>query len=402
MKYLLKSYLQVFGLITFVITTNSCATGSQVTRGQDSPADLGKRQVGSQGMVSSASPLASEAGLEILRAGGNAVDAAVATAFAIGVVEPQMSGIGGSGSMLIWTQETAYPDYLNFYAAQPVEAFRALEDPRIDSTTPLRIVGVPGNVAGLLEAHRRFGSLSREEVMAPALRLAEDGFSINQVLAQMISMDSARLASDPLAKDLYLPGGRPLQAGSHFTNPQLARSLSIISAQGRDGFYRGALAEDLVSAMNKGGHPITLEQLASYEPQWKRPLCGVYRDRIVLSAPPPQTGIQIIHTLKLLEPYDLSSLGYPTQSPDAFQVLTSALRSGMTVLTMNDDPNWATVPANGLISGDYARGQSDGVGTMSPPDTVRPGVPHIFDNQDAEQECLTFEPYGPAREVGND
>ncbi|NIP80301.1 MAG: gamma-glutamyltransferase, partial [Gemmatimonadetes bacterium] len=124
--------------------------------------------------VTSANPYASEAGLEMLRRGGNAVDAAVATAFAIGVVEPQMSGLGGGGSMLIWLRDEGRAEYLDFYASQPAEAFRGHAGPSEDEARDLRVVAVPGEVAGLLAAHERFGRLDRATVIAPAVRLAED------------------------------------------------------------------------------------------------------------------------------------------------------------------------------------------------------------------------------------
>ena len=316
--------------------------------------DLGKRLVAEQAAVSSANPLASEAGLEVLLAGGNAVDAAVATAFAVGVVEPQMSGLGGGGSALVWMQGDGHADYLDFYASQPVQAFRTLEDPAVGATTPLRIVGVPGDVAGLLALQERYGRLTRAQVMAPAIRLAQSGFPVNQILAQMIARDSVKLQQTAAGSDLLWPGGRPLGPGERIVNPELAASLRYVSQLGHAGFYQGQLARRVVAAMNAGGHPGTAEQFARYEPRWRRPLCAMYRGRVVLSAPPPQTGMQVIHTLKLLESYDLPSLGLPTRSAQAFDVMASALRNGMPLVGMNGDPSWANVPAVGVISDEFA------------------------------------------------
>src|SRR5690348_16830216 len=219
--------------------------------------DLGKRAVGDNGMVASAHPLASEAGLEILQAGGNAVDAAVATAFAIGVVEPEMSGVGGSGAMLLWRQHEHQAEFLDFYASQPLASFRAAHAVGRDSTAPLRVVGVPGNVAGLLLSQKQFGRLTRAQVMAPAIRLAENGFPMYPVLASMVARDTARLARDSVARALLLPNGRPLGIGDHYANPTLARVLRAIADQGTDGFYRGWVARDVVTRLNRGGHPVT-------------------------------------------------------------------------------------------------------------------------------------------------
>jgi gamma-glutamyltranspeptidase / glutathione hydrolase len=160
------------------------------------PADAHKRVEARNGAVTSANALASEAGLTMLRAGGNAVDAAVATSFALGVVEPQMSGLGGSGSMLYWSQANGATDYLDFYAAQHAPSFRGRTGEAARSPD-LRIVGVPGMVAGLLEAHERHGTLPLATILAPAIRLAEDGFPVGQILAQFIRSDSAKLHQFP-------------------------------------------------------------------------------------------------------------------------------------------------------------------------------------------------------------
>jgi gamma-glutamyltranspeptidase len=138
-------------------------------------------------------------------------------------------------------------------------------------------------------------------------------------------------------------------------NPELARSLRAIAERGRAGFYEGRVGAAVVAAMNAGGHPITQSRFAEYEPQWKRPLCATYRGRTVLSAPPPQTGAQVIHTLKLLEPHDLAAAGLPTRSARAFDILVSALRVAMADNRgTNDDPRWVDVPAHGRTTGAFA------------------------------------------------
>lgn len=355
--------------------------------------DLGKRQEAAHGMVTSAHPRASEAGLAMLRQGGNAVDAAVATAFAVSVGEPQMSGLGGGGSMLIWLQREQRAEYLDFYAAQAPASWRGLvrgDAPRTD----LRRVGIPGEVAGLLAAHERFGKLPRATVMAPAIRLAEDGYPINQILAQMIARDSAKLATYPESRRVFWPEGRRLQVGQRFRQPELAATLRTIAAQGRAGFYEGPLAQALVRQLNAGGHPATLADLASYAPQWKRPLCGEYRGRVVLSAAPPQTGHQIIHTLELLEPYDLRAMGLPTQSARAFDVLTSALRVGMTSTGYGQDPNWSDAPVTGVVAPAYAETRRALVGTGTAPARIPAGDPTPYVSSPPAAECAAFEPYG--------
>ncbi len=360
-------------------------------------ADLGHRIVAPRGAVASANALASEAGVEILRAGGNAVDAAVATAFAIGVVEPQMSGLGGGGAAVVWMANERKAYDLDFYAAQYAPEFEGNTD--VPGSPDLRVVGLPGDVAGLLELQQRFGRLSRERVMAPAIRLAENGFPIGQILARMIAADSTKLRRSPEAWARFWPDGRPLPAGAWMRNPDLAASLRAVAAGGRDAFYAGRIAEDLVATLNAGGHPARAADLARFRTRWLRPLCADYRGHVLLSAAPPQTGLQVLHTLELLEPFDLRALGLPTRSAEAFDVLASALRVGMADARVNDDPDWAPVPAAGVVSSAYAVARESLVGTGHPTDSIRPGDPTAFDTLPAAPSCRAFQPYGAAHPV---
>ena len=343
-------------------------------------------------MVTSAHPLASEAGVEMLRRGGNAIDAAVATAFAVGVAEPEMSGVGGGGAMLVWLQGQRRFEFLDFYPAQPVASFRRVRAIRADSASPLRVVGVPGNVAGLLEAHGKFGKLPREVVMAPAIRLAEEGYPLYQVLGEMIQRDSARLTREPVARAIYFPGGAMLGVGDRLKNPELAATLKRISAEGRKGFYEGETAQKVVARMNEGGHPVTLADLAAYAPNWRRPLCTTYHGRTVVSAPPPQGGLQVLHSLKLLERFDLPTLGLPTRSADAFDVFTSAMRGGQQMSRFNDDPRWTAIPVRGLISTGYADKWRGDVGVKRAKDSLTTQDPLPFDTQ-VPSACQPFEPF---------
>lgn len=358
--------------------------------------DMGNRVVAQNGVVASAHPQASEAGLAILREGGNAVDAAVATAFAIGVVEPQMSGLGGSGAMLVWTQQQAQADYLDFYASQPIASFRAAHAVGRDSLTPLRVVGVPGLVAGLLLAHERFGRLTRAQVMAPAIRLADEGFPMYPVLRSMILRDTAGLAQDSVASALYLPGGRPRALGEHFANPALARVLRQIAAEGPRGYYDGQIARDVVARMNRGGHPVTLEDFGKYQPAWKRPLCTTYNGRVLLSAPPPEGGMQALATVKLLDPATAAAYGLPSRDARAFDLFASAMRVGQTTNRANGDPRWEPVPARGTISDGFVQQRRAEVGTGRVPDSIVPVNASPFDGDPSPAACGPFDPYGAA------
>lgn len=363
-----------------------------------SPADQGRRLVAPHGAVASANALASEAGVEVLEAGGNAVDAAVATAFAIGVVEPQMSGLGAGGAAVVWLARERRAYDLDFYSRQNAESFRG------HTASPyapgdLRVVGIPGDVAGLLALQQRFGRLPRARVMAPAIRLAQEGFPVGDILAQMIRADSLKLKRSPEAWARFWPGGRPLAPGTVVRNPELAATLGAVAAGGGEAFYRGPVAEHVLAVLNAGGHPARVADLAGYPLRWQRPLCADYHGLAVLSAAPPQTGLQVLHTLQLLATQDLPAAGLPTRSARAFDIMASALRVGMADTRGNDDPDWTPVPAAGIVSAAFARARAGLVGTGTVPDSVAPAAAAPFDSAPPPAACRPYEPYGPARPV---
>lgn len=386
-----------WALAPLIVVAMACAPGARAPEATAAP-DLGKRAVGSRGAVTSAHPQASEAGLAMLRAGGNAIDAAVAAAFAIGVTEPQMSGVGGGGALLFWDQRRRAAEYLDFYPAQPVERWRGA---RADSTVPLRIAAIPGNVAGLLAAHERYGRLTRAQVLAPAIALAERGFPVYPVLAELLARDTTRLKRDSIARRLYWPSGRLLGMGDTLRNADLAAVLMRVATNGRDGFYRGPTAQALVTRLRAGGHPATLDDVAAYQPQWKRPLCTTYRGRTVLSAPPPMGGVQLLHTLELLEGKALSSLGLPTRSAAAFDLMTSAMSVGILAHAGNDDPRWKAIPARGLVSGGFAATWRDVVGVARAADSVQARDARPFEGE-VTAECRSLRPFPEAAPVAPD
>jgi gamma-glutamyltranspeptidase / glutathione hydrolase len=389
--------LSVAGVTTLLACVSAPARPDAYT---PPPADAGKRiEVGSAA-VTSANALASEAGLALLRGGGNAVDAAVATSFAIGVVEPQMSGLGGSGAMLIWRQQEAATDHVDFYAMQHAESFRGHTGATgtNDADVDMRIVGIPGLVAGLLAAHERYGSLPIAQVMEPAIRLAEDGFPVGQVLAQFIRSDSAKLHRFPESSTRMWPDGHALRPGDVLRNPELAATLRAVAERGRAGFYDGPVAAAVVAALNAGGHPARLSDMVGYTPEWKRPLCTVYRGRTVLSAPPPQTGGQVLQTLRLLEPHDLAAAGLPTRSPRAFDILVSALRTAQADNRGNDDPRWASIPVRGRLSDGFAAQRSAVVGTGSAA-AIAAADPRPFDNASPAPACARYAPWQSAAQL---
>jgi gamma-glutamyltranspeptidase/glutathione hydrolase len=237
--------------------------------------------------------------------------------------------------------------------------------------------------------------------MAPAIRLAEDGFPIGQILAGFIVSAGAKMKPFPKAMALYFPEGRPLGPGEVLRNPDLAESLRRVARDGRKGFDEGPTADAVIAALNAGRHPARPGDLAAYQPQWKRPLCTDYRGATVLSAPPPQTGMQVLHTLELLEGVDLKALGLPTRSAGAFDALVSAMRVAQTAARGNGDPDWVPVPANGISSAAFAASRRALIGARPAVPAVEAADARAFDAAMPPGACGRYDPYGAATIPGS-
>lgn len=375
---MMNKYTSLQYAITLILLLFMACSQQQGARVEDNESDRGKRLVAEEAMVSSAHPLASEAGLKMLEKGGNAVDAAVATAFALNVVEPNMSGIGGGGSMLIWNQKNKEAEYADFYTAKRAASYREVDYSAYgEDEFNLLSTGIPGTVDGLLQALDRHGSLSRREVMAPAIMYATEGFPVYMTLAQFIRDEREKLTRYKGARKTFYPGGEPLDVGEVLQQPELAKTLQQIADRGAPAFYEGENARDIVQVLNDAGNPATLEDFRRYEPQWnKKPLEGSYKNYKVLSAPLPQTGVYIIQALNILEPFDLKKIGLPTVSAEAFDILASTMRlANADRREYVSDPNWVDIPVDGLISKKYAEMRGKMVGTGSAADTVAAGIP---------------------------
>ncbi|HEX2718702.1 MAG TPA: gamma-glutamyltransferase [Gemmatimonadaceae bacterium] len=309
------------------------------------------------GMVSSNAPLASAAGVDIMRRGGNAVDAAVAVGFALAVTYPEAGNIGGGGYMVIRMADgrVAALDY------REVAPRAATRDMYLDSAgrmTDRSIVGhlasgVPGSVAGLIEAQRRFGRLELAEVMAPAIRLAEEGFVVDSALGRSFARDAELIARFE-GGALFVPGGVPLARGSRLVQPDLARTLREIARRGADGFYRGWVADSLVAEMRRGGGIISHDDLRRYRAVWREPLRSTYRGFTLLTMPPSSSGgVTVTETLNILE--TVSTLP-PFGTAAYFHVLASAYQRAF--IDRNEklgDPAFVRVPIATLTSKQYAQ-----------------------------------------------
>jgi gamma-glutamyltranspeptidase / glutathione hydrolase len=308
------------------------------------------------GMAVSNCALATEAGVEILKAGGNAVDAAVAVGFALAVAYPEAGNIGGGGYAVVRMGTTS--DALDFRETAPAAASRNMfigadGKPTEDSLVGHRASGVPGSVAGLLALLEKHGTLPRERVMAPAIRLARDGFTVDPIFNASVSQN-AELIGKFAGVGLFLPGGHPPAPGARFVQPDLARTLQAISDRGVDGFYKGTVAEAVVSEMRRGKGTITAADLAAYRPAWRTPLVGSYRGRQLIAMPPSSSGgITVIETLNILEAWkDIA----PWNSAMSLHRLAAALqRAFIDRNSTLGDPAFVTMPLDTLMSKAYAR-----------------------------------------------
>jgi gamma-glutamyltranspeptidase/glutathione hydrolase len=315
-----------------------------------------------RGMVASAHALASQAGLEMLKAGGNAVDAAVAAAFAIGVVEPNASGIGGEGMMVVYLAGTGKAVAIDYRSAGPASA----DFPDGIPETGHAAVAIPGTVAGLTLALQKYGTMPLSRVLAPAARLAEEGFVISPTLAGVIldNFDAIK-KNAPLAR-LLCPGGLPLEVGDTLKNPELGASLRAIAAGGADVFYKGALADALAAEMAAHGGRLTKADLASYRAVEREPVRGRYRGYDIVSAPPPVAGVTLIEILQILGAFDVSN--ETRLSPRYVHLAAEAMKRGFADFAAAvGDPDFVKVPVAELTSADYAmrRAAEIGPGTMS-------------------------------------
>ncbi|GAB4166280.1 MAG: gamma-glutamyltransferase [Thalassobaculales bacterium] len=319
----------------------------------------------SRGMVVTNHPLASAAGSEMLLAGGNAVDAAVASLFALTVVEPMMVGVLGGGLAHIRMADGRHL-VLDGLSTAP-RAARADMYETVSDTLPnyretkgrlnergALAIAVPGALAAWCEALERFGSLALADVVAPAIRLAERGFITTPYLTDCIADTAADLAADPGLAARFLPGGAPLPAGSRLACPDYAESLRLIASTGARALYGGALGERLVSHMADRGGLISAADLASYATVERAPVTGRYRGYEVVGPPPPSSaGVHIAQMLNILEGYDMRGLGFGT--PETAHLLAEVLKIAFADRAVaTADPAFVKVPVDRLIAKDYA------------------------------------------------
>jgi gamma-glutamyltranspeptidase/glutathione hydrolase len=313
------------------------------------------------GMVVTAQHLASEVGVDVLKKGGNAVDAAVAVGYALAVVYPTAGNIGGGGFMTIRLKD-GKTTFLDFRERAPLASTKTMylddkgEFIKGLSTSGYLAVGVPGSVMGFETARTKYGKLSREDLMAPAIRLAKEGFALEEGDATSLEGGAKKLAKDPAAAAIFLkPDGNPYAAGETLVQPELAASLSSISEKGPDAFYKGPIADAIVNASMSMKGILAKEDFEQYAVRELEPIKCNYRGYEIVSSPPPSSGgVIICEILNVLEGYPLSYLGYG--SADTTHVMIEAMRHAYVDRnTALGDPDFVKNPIEKLLDKNYAR-----------------------------------------------
>jgi gamma-glutamyltranspeptidase/glutathione hydrolase len=315
---------------------------------------------GRNGMVVAVSPPGAEVGRDILKAGGNAVDAAVATAFAMAVTYPAAGNIGGGGFMLVYPGHGAEPVVIDYREIAPKAAHKKIFT-KDDSVYSHKVVGVPGTVAGLYLAHQRFGKLPWKTVVEPAVKLATEGFVLDAPLAGSINNAVySSHSSKELVRVLGKNGKADWNAGDRLVQKDLGKTLKLIAEQGPDAFYKGPIADLLVAEMKTGDGLITKEDLAGYTAKARKPIHGTYRGYDVYGPPPPSSGgICLVEMLNMLETFDLKKQG--RWSPETLHLLIEVMRRSFCDRARYlGDADFVTIP-DFLTSKDHARKLAQGI-----------------------------------------
>lgn len=334
------------------------------------------------GMVASVDAMATQVGVEILKQGGNAVDAAIAVGFALAVTHPQAGNLGGGGFMLLRTA-SGRTAAIDFREMAPARASRDMfldkqgnADSKLSLTSHLAS-GTPGTVAGFALAAQKYGTLPLRTLLAPAIRLARDGIIVNDALADdLATYGKENLINYATSRAIfYKADGKPYQKGDRLVQKNLARSLQLIAQQGADAFYKGRIADEIAGEMAQHGGLIGKADLAAYRAVERKPVSGTYRGYEVFSMPPPSSGgIHIVQILNILENFDLAKWGFG--SADAMQVMAEAEKHAYADRSEYlGDPDFVKVPQQALTSKAYARtlAQQIDVSKARPSSEIKPG-----------------------------
>lgn len=365
----MKKLITSFGIVAIVgligaqdrITGKAFATRSEV--------------IAQHGMACTSQPLATQVALDILKAGGNAVDAAIAANAVLGLVEPTGNGIGGDLFAIVWNAESGQLYGLNASGRSPrslnLDYFTENGYENIPAYGPLP-VSVPGCVDGWFELNKKFGSMKMDEILQPAINYAREGFPVTELIAYHWAGGARALSHFPNVTEVYMPGGQAPAKGEIFKNPHLANTLEKIGKEGRDAFYKGAIARTIDAFFKEQGGFLSYEDLASHTSEWVEPVSTNYRGFDVWELPPNGQGIAALQILNILEGYDIAAMGFG--SSEYIHHFVEAKK-----LAFEDrakyyaDPAFNKIPVNYLISKDYASVRREQINSQRASQTLDAG-----------------------------
>lgn len=378
---------QALFLCIFLLLASSCAGHHVRTPGPEKQKTEGFRN----GIAVSADRLATLVGINVLKHGGNAVDAAVAMGFALAVTFPRAGNLGGGGFMLIYLAEKREVVALDYREKAPQAATRDMfldENGKVDlekARNSIHSVGVPGTVAGLSLALEKYGTMPLEKVLAPAIDLAETGFAVDSGLRSSLLSARERMRKSAESMEVFFgKDGEPPLEGEVLRQPNLARTLREIGKEGPDAFYKGAVAEKIAAYMEKEGGLITRRDLASYSAVIRKPVSGTYGGYGIHSMPPPSSGgVHLVQMLNILENRRPSQYGH--NSPEYVHVLAETMKLAYADRSKHlGDPDFSPVPVKSLVSKKYARRLAAGIDPekATPSSAISPGNPYSSGGED--------------------
>ena len=365
--------LKIIGLIFLLIMTDAGYGYDRIT---GKPFASRSEVIGQNGMVATSHPLATQIGLDILKKGGTAIDAAIAANVALGLMEPTGNGIGGDLFAIVWDAESKKLHGLNASGPAPkdisIDYFRDNDLEKIPSYGPLPVT-VPGAVDGWIKLHKKFGKLEFRTLFEPTIAYAKNGFPVTETIAYYLKNSQKRFEKYPNFNELWVKNGSMPAKGEIFKNPQLAKTLETIALKGREGFYEGEVANVMVDFIQSQGGFLTHEDLSSFHSEWTPPVSSNYRGYDVWELPPNGQGIAALQILNILEKFDLKKMGL--FSAEYIHLFTEAKK-----LAFADrakyyaDPNFSSIPVQELISKGYAAERSKRIDFEKPSQTDEAGI----------------------------
>lgn len=343
---------------------------------------------GKNAVVSTARYEASKIGLDVLKQGGNAIDAAVAVGFALGVCEPQSSGIGGGGFMIIRFAKTGETKFIDFREIAPKKSTPDMwildKDGNVigdEKEHGGKSIGVPGAVKGFLYALDKYGNLSRKDVIQPAVDLANNGYKVSAIMNMDMNNELKLIQQYPETAKIYLKDNKPYNVGDTLKNPDLAKTMEKIIKDGEKAFYEGEIAEAIVKSTNKANGIMSLEDLKNYDIRVNEPVSGTYRGyEILTSAPPSSGGAHIIQILNILENYNLKDI--PAGSTKFYHLLSESMKMAFADRAkFMGDTEFIKIPLKGVINKDYAKTLKDKI-DMTKSQDYSEGDPWKFESKD--------------------